>query len=131
MALKSTLTIEKKTYSLLECDYEFTQAIDITGRPSDRPRGGILRLTLVSPDDSDLLFHEWMKEKDLVKDGDIILTVNKNGDFADKRIHFTDAYCIRLHEYFNDANALPMYTELSIMAGSITFGDDCTFKMID
>lgn len=115
----------------MECDYEFTQAIDITGRPSDRPRGGIIRMTFVSPDDSDMLFHEWMKEKDLVKDGDIILTVNKNGVFGNKTIHFQDACCIRLHEYFNDANALPMYTEVSIMAGSITFGDDCTFKMID
>lgn len=131
MALESKLIVERNEYSLLECDYEFTQAIDITGRPSDRPRGGILRLTFVTPDDSDLIFHEWMKEKDLVKDGDIILKVNKNGEFADKTIHFTDAYCIRLHEYFNDANSMPMYTEISIMAGTITFGKDCTFKMID
>lgn len=131
MALESKLIIENRHYSLLECDYEFTQSVDITGRPSDRPRGGVLRLTFVSPDDSDMRFHEWMKEKDLVKDGDIILTVNKNGEFAQKRIHFENAYCIRLHEYFNDANALPMYTEISIMAESIKFGNNCTFKMID
>lgn len=131
MALQSNLIIEGTTYSLLECDYEFTQSVDITGRPSDRPRGGVLRLTLVSPDDLDLRFHEWMREKDLVKDGDIILTVNKNGEFANKKIHFENAYCIRLHEYFNDANALPMYMEISLMAESLEFGKDCIFKMID
>ena len=131
MALESFLTVDKKTYSLLECEYEFTQAMDITGRPSDRPRGGIINLVLVSPDDTDLLFHEWMCEKDEVKDGDILLKVNSQGTFAKKSIHFTDAYCIRLYEYFNSNNSMPMYTKISIMAGSITFGDDCEFKMID
>lgn len=131
MALEAKLKIEKKLYSLLECDYEFTQAVDITGRPSDRPRGGVLNLTIVSPDDSDLLFHEWMQGKDLVRSGKIMISVNKGGVFAYKTIEFTDAYCIRLHEYYNDANSLPMYTELSIMAATLTFGGDCTFKMID
>lgn len=131
MALKSYLTIEKKRYSLLECSYEFRQSVDITGRPSDRPRGGVLEMVFVSPDDTDMLFHEWMKEKDLVKDGEVLLMVNKDGEFSEKRIRFKDAYCIRLREYFNDGNALPMYTEISVVANELTFGDDCTFKMID
>lgn len=131
MALESKIIVDEKSYSLVECEYEFTQAVDITGRPSDRPRGGVINFVIVSPDDSDLLFHEWMREKDVLKDGVIILTVNKNGVFSHKRIRFADAYCIRLYEYFNDGNSMPMYTKISIMAGSITFGDDCTFKMID
>lgn len=131
MALESTLTVDKRNYSLLECEYEFTQSIDITGRPSDRPRGGVIHMVLVSPDDTDLTFHEWMREKDELKDGTIVLNVNSQGSFAKKTIQFTDAYCIRLYEYFNANNSMPMYTKVSIMAGTITFGDDCEFKMID
>lgn len=131
MALESFLSVDKKTYSLLECEYEFTQAVDVTGRPSDRPRGGVINLVIVSPDDTDMTFHEWMREKDEVKDGDIILNVNSQGSFAKKTIHFADAYCIRLYEYFNNSNSLPMYTKISLMATAMTFGDNCEFKMID
>jgi hypothetical protein len=136
MALEATLVFDEnkvKTYSLLECEYEFTQSLDITGRPSDRPRGGIIKATFVSPDDKDLVFHEWMFAKDLVKDGTVYFGVNKNSEFASKRIHFTNAYCVGLREYFNDGNSLPMYTEIAIAAGELTFGDgdDCVFKMID
>ena len=131
MALTAELTIDNRRYGILECEYEFNQSIDITGRPSDRPRGGVINLVIVSPDDSDLTFHEWMRDKDTTKDGTIVLAVNRDSVNAPKTIKFEEAYCIRLYEYFNDNNALPMYTKLSIIASSITFGGDCEFKMID
>lgn len=134
MALEANLVFDENKntrYRLLECEYEFNQSIDVTGHPSDRPRGGIIKATLVSPDDKDLVFHEWMFAKDLVKDGVISFEVNKNSVFAPKKIYFRNAYCIGLREYFNDGNALPMYTEITIAASSLTFGNDCVFKMID
>lgn len=131
MALIAELTVENRTYSVMECDYEFTQAVDITGRPSDRPRGGLLNVVILSPDDSDLSLHEWMRDKDTTKDGQITLYVNRDAVMAPKTIRFENAYCIRLYEYFNNNNTLPMYMKLSIMAGVLTFGDDCEFKMID
>lgn len=134
MALEASLVFDENKntkYRLLECEYEFTQSIDVTGRPSDRPRGGIIKATLVAPDDKDLVFHEWMFAKDHVKDGVIYFDVNKNSAFAEKKIFFYNAYCIGLREYFNDGNALPMYTEITIAAASLTFGSDCVFKMID
>ncbi|MBP5327283.1 MAG: hypothetical protein J6Y98_05165 [Bacteroidales bacterium] len=136
MALEATLVFDEKKgteYRLLECSYEFSQSLDITGRPSDRPRGGIIKVAIVAPDDSDLIFHEWMFAKDLVKDGVIRFDVNKNSVFAPKKIRFKNAYCVGLREYFNDGNALPMYTEITIAAGQLLFGegDDCVFRMID
>jgi hypothetical protein len=131
MALTAGLHIDNHTYSVMECEYEFTQAVDVTGRPSDRPRGGVINVVLVAPDDSDLSLHEWMRDKDSTKDGTIVLEVNRDAVKALKTIKFEEAYCIRLYEYFNDNNALPMYLKLSIMASSITFGGDCEFKMID
>lgn len=131
MALIAELTVENRTYSVMECDYEFTQAVDITGRPSDRPRGGLINVVIMSPDDSDLSLHEWMRDKDTTKDGKITLYVNRDSVMAPKTIRFENAYCIRLYEYFNNNNTLPMYMKLGIMAGVLTFGDDCEFKMID
>ena len=133
MAALSKLIIESHVYTILECEYEFNQAVDVTGRPSDRPRGGLINLVIVSPDDSDLTFHEWMFDKESTKDGHIAFTVNisENTLTANKTLTFEDAYCVRLYEYFNNGNSIQMYTKISIMANSITFGKDCTFKMID
>lgn len=134
MALDSKLIIGNHQYNVLECEYEFTQAVDITGRPSDRPRGGMINIIITSPDDSDLMFHEWMKEKNTTKDGQIALKVNKDNMDANKSILFKDAYCVRLYEYYNNNNSIQMYMKISIMAGSIIFGNKnngCEFVNID
>ncbi len=131
MALTADLYIDNRRYSVLECEYEFNQSVDVTGRPSDRPRGGVINVVIMSPDDSDLTMHEWMRDKDTTKDGSLVLYVNRDSVNAQKTIKFEEAYCIRLYEYFNNNNSLPMYTKLSIMAGNIIFGGDCAFKMID
>lgn len=72
-----------------------------------------------------------MRDKDTIKDGEIVLYVNRDSDFSVKTISFKDAYCVRLYEYFNDGNSLPMYTKIGIMASSLAFGGDCEFRMID
>ena len=134
MALESKLIIEGHQYNVLECEYEYTQAVDITGRPSDRPRGGMINVIIASPDDSDLMFHEWMKEKNVTKEGQIILKVNKDNWDSNKSIFFKDAYCVRLYEYFNNNNSIQMYMKINIMAGSIIFGNKnngCEFINID
>lgn len=131
MALIAELQIDNRRYSVLECEYEFTQEVDVTGRPSDRPRGGVINLVIMSPDDTDVSMHEWMRDKETTKDGLLTLYVNKDSVNAPKTIKFEDAYCIRLYEYFNDNNTLPMYMKLSIMASRIVFGGDCEFRMID
>jgi len=131
MALTGTLKIESKQYNILECEYEFTQAVDHTGRPTDRTRGGLINIVIVAPDDSDLQLHEWMRDKDAVKDGTINLTVNSDNVDKPKTIQFKDAYCVRLYEYFNNNNTVQMYLKLSIMAGTVKFGDGCEFTLID
>ena len=59
------------------------------------------------------------------------LTVNSNTVNSKKTIKFKDAYCVRLYEYFNNNNSVQMYLKLSIMAGSVKFGDNCEFVLID
>ena len=133
MALTGILTIDSAKYEVLECEYEFTQAVDHTGRPTDRTRGGMINVVIVAPDDNDLSLHEWMRDKDTTKDGTIKLVVNQGNVFKDKTIKFKDAYCVRLYEYFNNNNSVQMYLKLSMMAGTVAFGasGDCEFTMID
>ena len=131
MALAGTLKIESKEYNILECEYEFTQAVDHTGRPTDRTRGGLINIVIEAPADSNLVLHEWMRDKDAVKDGTITLTVNQDHIDSKKTIDFKDAYCVRLYEYYNNNNSVQMYMKLSIMAGTVIFGNSCEFTLID
>lgn len=131
MALAGILKIESKEYNILECEYEFTQAVDHTGRPTDRTRGGLINIVIEAPADSNLVLHEWMRDKDSVKDGTITLTVNQDYVDSKKTIQFKDAYCVRLYEYFNNNNSVQMYMKLSIMAGTVIFGENCEFTLID
>lgn len=133
MALTAKLEIEgnNNTYNVLECDYEFTQAIDQTGRPSDRPRGGLINIMIVAPDDTDMVFHEWMRDKFTSKEGKITLVVNRNNVDIPRTISFKDAYCVKLFEYFNNNNHIQMYSKLTIAAGTIKFGNNCEFTFID
>jgi hypothetical protein len=133
MALTGTLEIGNKSYKILECDYEFTQDTDDTGRPSGNPGGGKINLTLYVHDDSDFMLHEWMRDTNTTKDGKLALTVNANNLEKKKTVSFKDAYCIYLYEYFNfnniESNTLMMYMKISIIPESITFGDNdnCVF----
>jgi hypothetical protein len=131
MALTGTLVIENKEYIILECEYEFTQAVDHTGRPTDRTRGGLINVVIAAPGNDNLVLHEWMRDKDAVKDGTINLTINSDNVDKPKTIQFKDAYCVRLYEYFNSNNSVQMYLKLSIMAGTVIFGDGCEFTLID
>ena len=131
MALTGTLVIENKEYIIMECEYEFTQAVDHTGRPTDRTRGGLINVVIAAPGNDNLVLHEWMRDKDAVKDGTINLTINSDNVDKPKTIQFKDAYCVRLYEYFNSNNSVQMYLKLSIMAGTVIFGDDCEFTLID
>ena len=125
------MKIESIEYEILECEYEFTQAVDHTGRPTDRTRGGLINIVISSPGDSDTQLHQWMRDKDTIKDGTISLTINYKNKECQKTIEFKDAYCVRLYEYFNDNNSVQMYLKMSIMPGTVKFGDSCEFSLID
>ena len=122
MAHKTTLKIDGTTYNVLECEYEFTQSVKENGQPSARPAGGLLHFIVVSPDDDDMRFHEWMLNKTEIKDGVFKFEVVESGKTSNKTIAFKNAYCIRLYEYFNSANATQMYMKITVSAAEISFG---------
>lgn len=131
MALKATFEIEGSNveYDVIECEYEFTQEIDSNGRPSESPKGGLINITIVAPDDTDLIFHEWMRDKFASKEGVITFIVNNNHVESTRYVGFRDAYCVGLSENFNKENDSQMIMKLTISAGVIKFGDNCEFHL--
>ena len=54
MALQGKLAIGQREYGIVECEYEFSQQVDDTGKPVTRPHGGTITFVMPSTDDDDL-----------------------------------------------------------------------------
>ena len=122
MALEGKLTIGNKSYDILECEYEFYQAVDQTGKPSTRPRGGQIHLIMKSTSDDDMLFQEWMFRKSETKSGKLEFVIGEGQKRTMKTIDFLEAFCVKYYEYFNYNNSILMYMKVSISANEIIFG---------
>lgn len=122
MTHTTTLIIDGSIYDVLKCDYEFVQPIKENGQPSARPSGGLINFTIVSCDDDDMRFHEWMFNKTETKDGIFNFEIVENGKSSAKKVSFKNAYCIRLHESFDKGNSNQMMMTATISAAEISFG---------
>lgn len=123
MALHGSLKIGGRTYGVVECEYQFTQAVDETGKPTSRPSGGTITMVIPSTNDDDMLFYNWMFHKSEVKAGIIRFRLYSNENkISYKTISFANAYCIQLRDYFNDHDEKLMYTTIKISAQVIRVG---------
>jgi hypothetical protein len=122
MAHDARLKTDGKEYKVIECNYEYIQAINANGQPAGYHTGGIIHITVVSPDNSDTLLHAWMESSIEHKDGTITFSVVDTGTPSTKTIKFERAYCIGLYECFNSQNVMQMITKITISAAKITFG---------
>lgn len=120
MALDATLTFTggaTDSLKVLECDYEFSQEIDETGKPSATPRGGLIHVTVESNDKTTIA--EWMFAKMAFKNGKIEFSLRNS---KKKELTFEDGACISYHESFNSENNLPMILRFTISANTIKLG---------
>ena len=126
MAHEAKLSIEGNDYSVIDCKYEFTQPIKENGQPAGYPTGGIIHVTVVSPDDHDTLLHAWMQSSIEHKDGTITFAVVGSNVLSKiiskKTVKFERGYCIGLQEHFSTHNEMQMVTKLTISAKKIKFG---------
>lgn len=127
MALDAFLTLTSsgqptETLKVLECDYEFSQEIDETGKPSAKPRGGLIHVTVESSEKATIA--EWMFAKLDMKDGRLEFSLRNN---KKKTLSFEDGTCIEYHESFNSVNNMPMVLRFTISANTIKLGN-VTFK---
>lgn len=117
MAFKAILTIEDKTFSLLECWSYLKQKTDRKGKPMSDVHGGWLEFVLVGSNDDTIPM--WAADKTKTYDGTIAL-YQWNPDEKFREIAFEKAYVVFFSESFkpdsdNDAfewmNFLDLYED--------------------
>lgn len=124
MALQGQVRIKGGgEYGIVECEYEFSQAVDDTGKPTTRTMGGTIRFVMPATCDDDQFFYKWMFNKTAVYSGTFRFCVFSNDNRRRyKTIEFKNAYCIRLKDYFNDHDSKLMYTDVTISAEALRIG---------
>jgi hypothetical protein len=110
MAVLGILKLDNKEYRLITFDLKSTQAVDKTGKPSQRPSGLQIDLTIESDSSTDLL--QWMLGNE-PKDG-IITFYKADGMSKFNELKFKKAHCINLTEKFEANGILPMRQIITI-----------------
>ena len=125
MALHGSLKIGGRTYGVVECEYEFTQDVDATGKPTSRPRGGMITIVMPATNDDDMFFYNWMLHKSEVKAGILRFCLySSDNKRSYKTVSFAQAYCVGLKDYFNDHASKLMYTTVKISAQLLMVGSN-------
>ena len=113
-----------RDFDVIECEYEFSQSVDQTGKPSSRASGGIIHVVLENAEDTSPIAN-WMFNEFEKKSGNITFTLS---DEKTKKIVFTEGVCVSYHELFNmrdvniETNKPSMLLKLSITANTIMIG---------
>ncbi|MBX2924964.1 MAG: hypothetical protein KF746_22375 [Chitinophagaceae bacterium] len=120
MSFLAKLELDGEEMSVLQCSFRFSQDIDISGKPSSRPRGGIVTLVLESTG-STMLF-DWMINPSQIKEG-LITFYRRDTSSRLKTLKFIDAYCIDYYEIYDHLGAFPMQVELKVSALELHLND--------
>ena len=113
-------------------DFSFEQACDKENQPAGIPRGGKITLQVKALNSGKPDLMQWMLEKSLKKDGEIIFMVSGDTDKKMKSIEFKDAYCVAFTEHWEDTQedtGLAHFEEITISCkkisnGPVTFEND-------
>ncbi|MBL3656761.1 type VI secretion system tube protein TssD, partial [Fulvivirga sediminis] len=90
MSFLAKLTLDDEEFNILECDFGLKQSTDETGRPSAKPRGGLVQLVIESNVKID--FFEWISSGTATKSGEITFFRRDNVSSL-KKLAFKEAYC--------------------------------------
>lgn len=114
---------QKYVYNLVECEYEFFQSLDESGKPSSRTQTGTIKFVMPAQGDEDMTFYHWMFERAEKKRGTIEFLLSTD-DSKKKYLHlqFDDAYLVNFYQYFNNNNALLVRTKITLSAKILKFG---------
>ena len=105
-------------YVVIECDYEFSQEIDGSGKPCAMPRCGIINVVFESRSDPAMI--QWMLGAGNIRSGQIIFFSDDSASKKLKTLAFKQAVCVRFHEKFLNYGDNPMTTSLSFVAKEVT-----------
>ncbi len=108
----------KTPYTVIECDYVFTQEIDITHKPSARPKAGIVNIVVETRSDPELI--QWMLGTGNVRSGEISFFQDDAAQKKLKSLSFKEAICIKFFEKFIHSSETPMLTSISFVAKELS-----------
>ncbi|WP_026449515.1 type VI secretion system tube protein TssD [Aequorivita capsosiphonis] len=119
MSFKAKLSLNGKEYNVLNCSYDLFQETDATGRPSSVTRGGRIKLTVESTEETSLA--EWMFNNFERRDGSVKF-LKRDNEATAKELKFTEGYMVKYVENFHSTDKEPMSESLVISARSISMG---------
>lgn len=120
MSFLAKLELDNEVFNVLEFDVSFSQNTDNNGKPSNKVKGGQIRLVVEST--ATELFSEWMVSHTTNKNGKIIF-YRRDAMSTMKNVVFSKAYCISFHERFRSEGKVPMQTEILITSNEIKIGN--------
>lgn len=120
MSFLARLELDGEEMNILQCAFRFSQSTDATGKPTSRPRGGIVNLTVESTGDTQLF--DWMVNPTQTKNGKVTF-YRRDTSSKLKVLEFTDAYCVDYNETYTSTGDHPMQIELVISALEIKLND--------
>jgi hypothetical protein len=125
MSFLATLTVDGKTFNLLECSSELEQKIDAKGRAISSVRGGNIRFVLDGSDDDTI--PAWASDRTKKQDGTITFYKwDMQAKF--KEIEFKDGYITWFAEsFFIDNDEDMNFTESVVLQDNF---DKDIFEMV-
>ena len=128
MALQAYLVLDsdtEKSYFVRELNYDLERRIGPNGKPSTAPKGGIIHFTILSQNEDNLVFHEWIMGPTPEKQvGTFYLWVTDGPKYFMRTLRFEGAFLFRLSETYSGYSAAQMHMNLSISAQTIKFSAD-------
>ncbi len=123
MAYTAELTIEGKTFTIIKCEYKFSQKIDLFGKPVPKVTSDAIKLEIYgTADETNIAWATNYKKK---LGGTISFYKNDQSIF--KEIKFTDGFCIKYKEeiqLLKNGNSITPYKHcLEISAKVISIGE--------
>ena len=121
MAFKASITINAKTFDVLQCSYALSRDVDAKGRPSSGVYGGTVQIEVESTEDTSVI--ESMVNNQYKPLSGTITFKKSDEDAKMKELTFTDGYIIQYNEGLNIIGNAPMTLSFVISARSLKVGN--------
>lgn len=120
MSFLARLELDGEPLTVLHCGFRFSQATDVTGKPTAIPQGGTISLTVES--DADTHLFDWMINPTQTKSGTITF-FRRDASSKLKTIEFIDAHCVDYYETYDHLGEHPMQIQMVLSAHEVKMND--------
>lgn len=126
MSFISNLEVDGNSYKLLNCTFNFYQPTGTNSKPSGKPQGGELNVTLeISKESID--FFQWMVDATLTKSGSVVFYKR---DAMSKLMvfNFENAFCTNLSGMYDANDNQPLRISVTITSETLRINNEIDHK---